>query len=199
MPKTRKRKACWSKMTDALGTTVRIFERPGGATVYYSYRHPETGRKVQASTGYSDRIKAELHAVAKVEETVRDRIVGRTESPTLGDVFRLWALKKAPGLKPRWRKAGETRRDLFTRAWGAGMLVSDIGQHEIDSFCQARRAGVLTPFTPEDVEGRKGRRPKLVHDGALDADLRWLSATFNFAHGVRSTGAGSLSRTRLRI
>ena len=54
----KRRKAQWSKVTDELGVRIRLYERPGGACVYFSYRDT-AGRKIQRKTGRSNRLEAE--------------------------------------------------------------------------------------------------------------------------------------------
>ena len=42
-----KKKAQWSRMIDVHGISIRLYERPGGATVYMSFQWD--GQKVQRS------------------------------------------------------------------------------------------------------------------------------------------------------
>ena len=50
----------WSKTIEESTIKVRLYTRPGGASVYYSFKLD--GQKVQKSTGLKDRKQAEVYA-----------------------------------------------------------------------------------------------------------------------------------------
>ena len=55
-----KRKSNWSKMIEEAGFRIRIYERPNGAGVYFSFIID--GKKTQRSTRRTDRKEAEEYA-----------------------------------------------------------------------------------------------------------------------------------------
>ncbi|MSR21834.1 MAG: hypothetical protein EXR91_12825 [Gemmatimonadetes bacterium] len=100
---------------------------------------------------------------------VENHRMGLGGDVALGDVLRLYLGRKSDILSPAWLRASKTRRDLFEAAWGAGKLVDDITESDIDDFTRLRRRGVL------------GANP--VKDGTIEADLRWLNTVFRWARG----------------
>ncbi len=60
-----KKKNQWSKMIDVDGISVRLYERPGGTTVYMSFRWE--GKKVQKSTQRRDRREAEVFGPRRMQ------------------------------------------------------------------------------------------------------------------------------------
>ena len=81
-----------------------------------------------------------------------------------------------------WRRAVETRLEIFLEEWGADLAVQDISQTHIDRYRRRRMAGTLS--------AERTRMRKAVRAGTVDGELRWLSSVFNFCrhhkvHGKR--------------
>jgi len=182
----------WSKIIEESTIKVRLYTRPGGGSVYYSFQLE--GRKVQKSTGLSDRKQAEVYARDVIRIIAERQREGRISNPTLIQVFDLYFRQRAPLLRPDWRQATETRRDLFEAAWGSSQKVEDIGQTHVDRYAAVRRSGGLIPTGREPTENRKARG---VRNGTLDADFRWLSSVFNWARKHKTDGRRFLTANPL--
>ena len=94
-----KRKSNWSKMIEEAGFRIRIYERPNGAGVYFSFIID--GKKTQRSTRRTDRKEAEEYAREVVRLVAQDRLLGRSGPVKLGEVFRAYAEHKEPLLASR--------------------------------------------------------------------------------------------------
>lgn len=195
----------WSKVVEVHGVRVRLFERNG--TIY---RDVTLGRTVSAngkartehdvkSLKHGDRELAQEQAEALAARIAEARLTGkRTTRLTMGQVFDQYRLHKLPNLSDGWRRASETRIDLFTRAWGRDLEAVNVDQTRIDAFVRRRRAGELLPATLASVDRPRGyRTPRPVRDGTIDADLRWLSSVFNFARRHRVGGRRLMSENPL--
>ncbi len=172
------KKKLWSKMIDQDGIGVRLYERPGGTTVYMSFMWE--GTKLQRSTKRRDRREAGEYARRFVHGLVEDRFLGRTGPVTLGDVFRAYRVHRVPLLSGSWRQAAEMRVALFEEAWGTRLRVDDIGQTQVDQFAHNRRTGQLTP--------KHDRSRKVVRAGTINSDFQWLSSVFNWARKYKVDG-----------
>ena len=185
-----KRKSDWSKMIEEAGFRIRIYERPNGAGVYFSFIID--GKKTQRSTRRTDRKEAEEYAREVVRLVARDRLLGRSGPVKLGEVFRAYADHKEPLLALDRRTSAKSRRKIFLRAWGAEQVIDDIGQTHIDRYVHLRTTGQL-------FHDHKFRRAeKGVRQGTLDTELRWLSSVFNFAVGFKTDGRRLLQANPLR-
>ena len=182
----------WSKMIEESGVRFRLYTRPSGTSVYFSFKLDD--KKVQRSTGLRDRKQAEVHARDVVRIIAERQREGRVSNPTLGQVFAVYFRERAPLLRPDWKLAAETRRDLFEATWGATQKVEDIGQTHVDRYAALRRSGKLIPSGREPTEHRKARG---VRDGTLDADFRWLSSVFNWARKYKTNGRRLLTANPL--
>ena len=130
MSKERKR---WSKVIEAHGIPITIFEKANSAKLYYNVTRD--GERVRGSLKTTDKKLAQDRAKAIAKSLVAAEIDGYDlRSLTLGQVFGKFFQKKAPTYTDRWRKGAETRRTLFEAAWGAGKRVEDIGQSDVDHF-----------------------------------------------------------------
>ena len=169
----------WSKRIEEAGLRANLYERDNSSVLWYSITDALTKVTLRKSTKRKTRKEAEDYVRALLR-TMAQR--GTAEvfngNPTLAEVFKGYDAHKAPTLSEDWRKAAETRRDLFLEAWGGRQPVRDISQTHVDRYCAARRAGKLTPL---GKGGPGDREPVKVRDGTLDADFRWLSSVFNWA------------------
>lgn len=187
----------WAKVITAHGVSVRIFERAPGGSIY---RDIVVGRTTSASgrtrtqhdvksLRTKDRKRAEELARALAFKIAEATMLGLSGSAlSLGEAFAAYRRLRLPSLAQKYRRHAETRMRLFEEAWGRGMPVEDIGQAQVDRYCELRRSGELSPFVPTSVQERKGRKPRRVRDGTLAGDFRWLSSVFNFARRQKVGG-----------
>ena len=75
----------WSRTIEESTIKVRLYTRPGGASVYYSFLLD--GRKIQKSAGLKDKKQAEAHVREVVRIIAERQREGRVSNPTLGQVF----------------------------------------------------------------------------------------------------------------
>jgi integrase len=195
-----KRKA-WSKLIEAHGVKVRLFER--GGTIYRSVAlgrttsengKPRTQHDVR-SMKHADRTTAEDQARDLCKELAAGRIAGvKPDTLTLGKLFALYTQRRLPSLKPDRQQYSRACMAMFLECWGADQLVAGIEQEHVDRFVRLRRSGELVPPAlkqrPEgEKPGRGHRRAGPVRDGTLHSNLTgWLSPVFNWA--MRAKGDG---------
>ena len=174
----------WSKTIEEHGIQVRIFEKVKVGGVLYREVRGFSGKadsKDRKSLGHRDKELAEKQAKALAKELATGRLTGRSLSTlTLGQVFDAYFRDRAPELSARWHRAAETRRGLFLEAWGPDKNVGDIGQSDLDRFKNLRMSGKLMPEETRVTNG--------VRAGTVEADIRWLSTVFGWAHGVKVDG-----------
>ena len=72
---SKKKQSEWSKVIDMDGVSIRLYERPGGATVYMSFQWD--GKKVQRSAKRRDRREAE--ELSKARERLKESQEGEEE------------------------------------------------------------------------------------------------------------------------
>ena len=167
------RKKRWSKMIEESGVQIRVYERSGSSSTWYSVI--QNGKKYRKSLKTRDRKLAQERARAVATELARAHLTGEDlRTLTLGQVFAFYFRLKGPGLSLDWRKTAETRRGLFEECWRDRKVVLDINQTDVDRYCRLRRSGELMP-------DRKGRADQGVRDGTLNNEFRWLSSVFNWA------------------
>ena len=179
----------WSKRIEESGVRIRIYERPGSSSLWYSVM--QGGKKARKSLQTGDRTLGEQRARAIAQELARAHLTGEDlRTLTLGQVFAFYFRLKAPGLSSDWRKTAETRRSLFEECWGVEKVVLDVSQTDIDRYCRLRRSGDLSP-------DRNGRKDQGVRDGTLNNEFRWLSSAFNWARRHKEGGRRLLSENPL--
>ena len=174
------RKKRWSKMIEESGVQIRVYERSGSSSTWYSVI--QNGKKYRKSLKTRDRKLAQERARAVARELARAHLTGEDlRTLTLGQVFAFYFRLKGPGLSLDWRKTAETRRGLFEECWRDRKVVLDISQTDVDRYCRLRRSGELMP-------DRKGRADQGVRDGTLNNEFRWLSSVFNWARHHKQDG-----------
>lgn len=150
------------------GVRVRIFPR---GDVYWLDVRLDGYPRARKSAKTADKSTAEAHARAWALEIARQKLLGvKPDTLTLGQLFTAYAEHKGRTLNGQWKRGAETRQRLFLAVWGADLPVKSISQTSVDTFSAARRQTF--------AEQRKGR---VLRDGALDCDFRWLSSVFNWA------------------
>ena len=167
------RKKHWSVNLEETGVRVRVYERPGSSSIWYSV--VQGGKKVRKSLQTGDRTLAEERAKAIARELARAHLTGEDmRSLTLKQVFHLYRQEKLPLLSEGRAKLAETHIDLFAEAWGADFEVANLSPSHVARFVAARRSGALAPSL-------NGREAMGVRDGTIDGDFRWLRSVFHFA------------------
>ena len=150
----------WSKNLEESGIKIRIYERSGSSSIWYSVI--EGGQKRRKSLKTGDRTLAQERACAVARELAEAHFTGRDlRSITLGHVFSLYFRLKADMLSPKWKGAAEMRRDLFLLSWGADQPVEDISSVHVDRFCRERRSkptGSRPTGTQDQVRARRYTR-----------------------------------------
>lgn len=169
----------WSKQINEAGLRARLFRYGDRPTLYYDVFRLD-GVRVRKSTKREDRKEAEKFVCSVLRAMAKQGTQAIGQDADLGTVFRLFFELKVPTYRLAWQRASRTRREMFEKAWGARKRVEDIGKHDIDHFAHLRRSGALTP----GVSNVKGG----VREGTIEADLRWLSTAFAWAHGYKVKG-----------
>lgn len=179
MSKDKGEKKTWYSV-EAAGVSVRVYLRPGSAR--YQFFYMEDGERIRGLLKTTNLKLAKERALAIARVVATRRLTGvRPDTVTLGQVFAVYFQLKAPQFTESWRRASQTRRALFEKAWGTDKKIRDIGQSDLDRFSHLRRSGDLIPDRPNS--NRAG-----VRDGTIAADFRWLSCVFRWAKGHKVDG-----------
>ena len=178
------RKKRWSKIIEELGVQVRIYERANSSSLWYSVTR--SGRKHRKSLKTPDRALAEIRAESIAQKLALASLTGDAlRSPTLRHVFELYRQEKLPLLSEGRRRFAETHLELFARAWGTDLEVSNLSPSHVTRYVAARRSGALSP-------NLNGREVTGVRDGTIDGDFRWLRSVFHFARRHKVAGRPAL-------
>ena len=177
MPKRRRKH--WSKMIEESGLAIRLFERAGSSAIWYSV--VQGGKKRRRSLKTTDRALAEERARAIARElALLDLCGGAPGSLTIGKLAELYLHHRGPLLTQVRRRTMTMMADLFRRHLGDGFLVSDFGQHELDTYVAARTSSRLLP-----TDRRAAKHPA---DGTIRQELRALATLCNWAVAFRRGG-----------
>lgn len=169
--KAKKRKPV---IVEASGVHIRLFQQ--GPRWWFDVRDGGKRDRVPART--SDKSVAETRATELADAIARQKLLGVTpETLTLGQVFDAYNQYKGKGLEGQWKRAIDRRQSAFLEVWGSTFPVAAISQTSVDNYCAARRKAYATP-RKTDTETTPTR---VLRDGALDPDFRWLSSVFNWA------------------
>ena len=174
----------WSKNIEHEGQRVRIYERPGSNSIWYSVIW--NGKKHRKSLKTADRTLAENRVKAIAKKLALANLTGDDlRSPSLGQIFELYRQEKLPLLSGDRVIFAETHLALFTEAWGADLEVASLSPSHVVRFVSDRRSGALAPHL-------NGREVAGVRDGTIDGDFRCLRSVFNFARRHKVSGRATL-------
>lgn len=206
---------CWSYSTGERGRNrVRAFEvEPGGILFLEWYEpvlddagapvlvmHRQTRqmiprqRRKRISLGTRDRAVAVAKAEALKEShaELADATVTADAGPlTLAHLFTLYEQEVTPEKKPTSQAHDRQAMRMFLAFFGAdaiverlqdGKAVTELGRARYNAFIRARREGRIPGF------------PRKVGDRAVEADVRFMIAVFNWAMVERADGTVLLQR-----
>jgi integrase len=199
MPK--KRNATWSKVVEAHGVQVRIFERSRGSVLYRSV--VMGGEKDRKSLGHRDRALAEQQARAVAKALAELQLTGRVAEADgglgLAQLRRLYLNECAELLTPY--RQGEVKKafGLLERHVGEGFRVMDLGPHQVETYVAARQAGTLRPAdTLPDGTRRARNIAKKAKAGTIAKELGCVHAALNWAATFRQGGRPLIPNNPLR-
>jgi len=188
-----KRKKSWSKIIEAHGIRIRIYERPRSTSIYREVRLDD-GSKDRRSLGTGDRKRAEKLAEELAGELAKANLTGvRTGEATFGDVKRAYLHHRGPHLSKNRRRFMETTLGLFgefLEPKGRPFRMDDFGQHQASAYLEARRAERIAPDS--------SRSPGPPRDGTLRNELQALSTVCNWAVGFKAGGSRLLTHNPVR-
>jgi hypothetical protein len=166
MPRKAKR---WT--IEQHGIRVRLFQK--AATWWADIRLGTERQRFSLRT--SERTTAEVNARALATEIATRELLGVTSSTlTLAQLFAAYDEHKGRALEGQWQRQAASRQRAFLAAWGGATRVVAISQTSIDEYARRRRQLYAA--------AHPGR---VLRDGALDGDCRWLSSVMNWAHAHR--------------
>lgn len=188
-----KRRKSWSKLLEAHGVKVRLFERTGSSAVWYSIVG-EGGRKIRKSLETSDRTLAEDRARLIAAGVASERITpGQAPDALTLDQLRAVYVRERGKLLSDARMV-EVRRAfrLLNAHLGSTFRVSDLGPHQVETYSAARRAGELVATGGRNGGGKVGA-------AAVAREVEILHAALNWAEHYRSlNGKPLLLRNPIR-
>ena len=185
MPKTRKKR--WSMNFEVSGVKVRIYERPGSSSIWYSVIRD--GQKHRKSLKTSDRKLAEERAKAIAWSVAELDLTGAPiDRLTIGRLSELYRHHRGPLLSDRRLRFMEVTLALFRTHLGDEFTATDFSQHHADTFTVARQNGSLKPEGSPVTPG-----PETVRNNLED-----LSIAFNWACLFRVGGRPLLAFNPVR-
>lgn len=188
-----KRKKSWSKIIEAHGVRVRIYERPASSAIYREVRLPD-GSKHRRSLKTSDRDRAEDKALALCRELATAQLTNvQPGEATFGDMRRAYLHHRGPQLSDNRLRYIRTVLDVFgafLEPNGQPFRMDDFGQHHADAYLAARRSGNVAPD-----DRRASSSPR---DGTLRNELQALSTVCNWAVAFKLNGRRLLGHNPVR-
>jgi hypothetical protein len=200
MPKRK----LWSKIVEAHGVQVRVFERTRGGVLYREVRGVDgkADGKDRKSLKHRDKANAVVQAEALCKALAEVRLIGITEGLTLGQLFAAYRQHRVPALRPPRAREATSRIAMFHEAWGRDLNVLDLSQTHVDLYVRKRRSlEIVSPGLRPTEEGKRRRgyrKPRPVRDGGLHGEMSWLSTCFNFARGFKVNGRRLLGENPLQ-
>ena len=138
------RKKYWSKVVEAHGVKVRVYERPNSSSLWYSV--VRSGKKHRRSLKTSDRVLAEERAKAIAWSVAELDLTGAPiDRLTIGRLSELYLHHRGPLLSDVRRSEVKMTLNLFRAYLGDEFVATDFSQHYADVFAEARRVGRLRP------------------------------------------------------
>jgi len=186
------RKKQWSKIVEHHGVRVRLYERAGSSSVWYSIV-AEDGRKVRKSLETGDRAVAEDRAKAIAAGVASERINPGQAPDTLSlDQLRAVYVRERGSMLSE-RRLVEVRRAfrLLVEHLGRDFRVSDLGPHQVESYSAARRTGTLAATWGRNGGGKVGA-------SAVLREIEILHAALNWAERFRQNGKPLIMRNPIR-
>jgi integrase len=181
------------------GIVVRLFRRGRSGTIYRALRvgrvtssggHQRTRQDIR-SLGHSDRARAEEQARELCDLLKLAQLAPDTqENPlTMSDLVAAYQRHRGR-LLTRVRLQEVSRiLELFKRHVGPSFRVSALGQHDVDTYVHARRAGELRP---ESYRSREH-----ISAGTARNEVHILSTVMNWATKFRTDGRPILASNPL--
>ena len=177
----------WSKNFEEAGVRIRVYERPGSSSIWYSVTR--NGKKHRKSLKTSDRKLAEERAQAIARSLAELELTGGpVENITLRNLSRIYLHHRGPLLSDRRRRFMEVTLALFRTHLGDEFTATDFSQHHVDTFTKARQNGSLKPEGSPVAPG-----PETVRN-----NIEGLSIAFNWACVFRVGGRPLLAFNPVR-
>ncbi len=150
---------------------VRIFPDPKTGIFQMEWR--ENGRRLTRSLGHRDwmgaKRQADEFAAGFVGPDLNSKAEAEPEPLTLGSLFDIYGEEVTPTKGKRTRERDRVVTAMFLDFFGRGREPATLSQRDWDRFIQARRAG------------RAGLSGRPVGNRAVEYDLKFLVAVFNWA------------------
>lgn len=180
----------WSTFIEEHGIRIRLYQRTRGGSIYREVRTRDG--KDRKSLRTSDRDEAEARAKALAAKIAARRLTGVTpDTLTLEQLDRFYNRERGKLLSDRRKVAVRRAFRLLRRHLGDDFRVSDLGQHQLDTYEAARRGGSLAATT--GTNGGSG-----VGASAVACELGVLHAACNWAERYRVRGRPLLDRNPIR-
>ena len=177
MPRARKP---WSKIVEAAGMQVRVYERALGSVLYREVRLA-MGEKDRKSLGHRDRALAEQQARALAQRLGELATAGQVSRLTLGQLFAIYRQHRLPLLSADRQDAVTPILRRLEQHFGRDFAVDDLSQHALDGYVAARKTGAIRD--PRDRLQRVG-----VRAGTVRNEFNVLRAVVRWGQGYRTHG-----------
>jgi len=173
------KKRPWSYTAGRHGHKVRVYERPGRASIYVSVW--EDGREVKRSLKHSDRERAMEYADDLSKELRKGGKKVSSGRPTVGRILQPYKAHRTPDKGEASRRADARHAALWTEVLGTGFDLTTLSRRQWDAFVRERRSGAINA-RGKRVSAKK-RRP--VRDRVVEKDCAWLRAVCRWATEFR--------------
>jgi hypothetical protein len=186
---TRRKK--WRHSIGRRPNRVTVFEREPGGVIYRQIWDPSLrggrGNFRRSSLGHRDRDRAKAEAAEFHTKLLKGQDEWRSGPITLKRLFALYTVHRTPKKKPSERKADARRVEMWSRFLRPGKDPAKLTRAEWERFTDERRGGAICPHGAHGPHERPdesecpGPKRRAVRDRTVEADLRWLLATLNWA------------------
>lgn len=175
------KKKRWSYNAGERGTNwVRAYEDGEGGVLYLEWR--ENGKRTRLSLGTRDRKQAVVKA-EELAERFGEMEEVRRGPLTLRSLFTLYLEEITPTKAETTQAHDRLAARMYQAYYGAKVDPAKLGRRHYNAFIRDRRAGKV-PEVPQ----------KPVRNRAIERDVRFLLAVFNWATVEREDGTVLLQR-----
>lgn len=189
----------WRHSVGSRPNKVTVYERTPGGPLYIQIWNPALrdgqGDWIRRSLRHRDRTRAKAFAAEQYAKLVKGTSDLESGRITLGRILSLYLTHRTPRKTNREQRADRRRAEMWSRFLGGRTPAMDLSLRSWEAFIDARATGRIDA-RGKPVPEAENRRP--VRTRTVEADLKWLKWTLNWAVKWRQEGHYLLQENPVR-